>query len=302
MDDGIVLHDILAFVSTAELGSVNGAAERNKLAQPVITRRIQRLEAALGVALLDRTVRPVALTAAGVQALAPCRAALQAVAALRDAMGSDQPIGEIRLGVAPPLAHLALAGSLVALRQQYPGITLQVHTEWTPQLLHQLRVGLLDVAVVQMPLYTPLPTGIEARPIGIERLVLVAARQFALDSEVDLATLARLPWVLSPEGEGARVLLEATFRRRNLPLHIVAELEGHMTQVELVAQAVGVGLLPMRVLALHPLRDHLQMLHIPNCTLALRIWAAHAQSAPWIEAPMVLLMDELTCAIDRGLR
>ncbi|NTU82181.1 MAG: LysR family transcriptional regulator, partial [Chloroflexales bacterium] len=139
MDEGIGLDDILAFVTTAERGSVNGAAERLGLAQPIVTRRIQRLEAALGVELLDRKVRPVALTTAGSQALAPCRAALHAVAALRATTASEEPAGELRLGVAPALAELVLTDSLATLRQRYPGVALHVQTAWTPQLLHQLR-------------------------------------------------------------------------------------------------------------------------------------------------------------------
>jgi DNA-binding transcriptional LysR family regulator len=301
MDEGIEFDDILAFVATAEGGSVNGAAERLGLAQPIVTRRIQRLESSLGIDLLDRKVRPMALTAAGIQALAPCRAALHAVAALRAATGDTAPTGELRLGVAPALADLALTGSLASLRHRYPGVTLRVHTEWTPQLLHQLRAGVLDLAVAQLPLDAPPPAGLEARMLGVERLVLVAARQLDLATEVDLATLARLPWVLSPEGGGARVLLDAAFRRWGLPLHIAAELQDHTTQVVLVAQGVGIGLLPARVLARHPLAPQLQVIHLPGTDLALHIWLAHAQPSPRLAAPLALLTEALADAVAHGL-
>jgi DNA-binding transcriptional LysR family regulator len=301
MDEGIELDDILAFVATVEGGSVNGAAERLGLAQPIVTRRIQRLESSLGVELLDRKVRPMALTAAGIQALAPCRAALHTVAALRAATGDTAPTGELRLGVAPALADLALTGSLATLRQRYPGVTLRVHTEWTPQLLHQLRAGVLDLAVAQLPLDTPPPAGLEARLLGVEQLVLVAARQLELAGEVDLATLTRLPWVLSPEGGGARVLLDAAFRRWGLPPRIAAELQDHATQVVLVAQGVGIGLVPARVLARHPLAPQLQVLHLPGADLALQIWLAHAQPPPQLAAPLALLTEALADAVAHGL-
>lgn len=302
MDEQIALDDILAFVATAEARSVNGAADRLGLAQPIVTRRIQRLEADLGVELLDRKVRPMALTTAGVQALAPCRAVLQAIADLHAATRAEEPMGDLRLGVAPALADLALPGALNALRQRYPGITLRIHSEWTPQLLHQLRAGVLDLAVAQLPLGAPPPPGLVARLLGVERLVFVVARQLELGDAADLATLARQPWVLSPEGSGARVLLEAALRQRDLPLRVAAELPDHTTQADLVAQEVGVGLLPARVLARHPRRPLLQAILVPDCELALRIWAAHAQPTPRLAAPLALLTQELADAVTRGLQ
>jgi len=100
---------------------VNRAAERLGLAQPIVTRRIQRLEAALGVELLDRKVRPMVLTVAGIQALGPCRAVLQAIAELHAVTRTEEPAGDLWLGIAPALADLALPGALTALRQRYPG-------------------------------------------------------------------------------------------------------------------------------------------------------------------------------------
>lgn len=301
MDERIELEDILAFVTAAERGSVNGAAERLGLAQPIVTRRIQRLEAALGAELFDRTVRPVALTDSGVQALGPCRAALQAIAALRTLNGTVEPRGELRLGVAPALADLALAGSLSALTRRYPGVALRVLTERTPQLLHQLRLGVLDLAVAQLPTDAPPPTGLETRALGVEHLLIVAAREGAPDAACDLAALSDMPWVLGPAGDGARVLLEAALRRRGLTLRAVAELEGYATQTELVAQGVGLGLLPERALRREPLAARLQAFRAAEAELALRIWAAYPRPRAWLADPLTLLLDALAAAVGDGL-
>lgn len=301
MDEGIEFDDILAFVATAECGSVNGAAERLGLAQPIVTRRIQRLESTLGLELLDRKVRPMALTPAGTQALAPCRAALHAVATLRAATSDSEPSGELRLGVAPTLADLALSGSLAALRQRYPQVVLRIHAEWTPQMLHQLRAGVLDLAVVQLPLDSSAPAGLEAQPLGIERLALIAARQLGLGDELDLATLARWPWVLSPEGEGARVLLEAAGRHLGLPLRIAAEMHGHATQITLVAQGIGIGLVPRRILDSHPLAREIQTIEIPDFDLALRIWLARTRLNQRLSGPLTLVTKALINTIAGGL-
>ena len=59
------LDDLLAFRAVAELGNFRRAAEAVHISQPAFSRRIDKLEQALGVRLLNRTTRRVELTAVG---------------------------------------------------------------------------------------------------------------------------------------------------------------------------------------------------------------------------------------------
>ena len=59
------LNDLLAFRAVAELSSFRKAAESVHLSQPAFSRRVDKLEQALGVRLLERTTRRVTLTAVG---------------------------------------------------------------------------------------------------------------------------------------------------------------------------------------------------------------------------------------------
>ena len=59
------LADLRAFVAVADLSSFRAAAEAIHLSQPALSRRIEKLERALGVRLFDRTTRAVMLTAIG---------------------------------------------------------------------------------------------------------------------------------------------------------------------------------------------------------------------------------------------
>lgn len=298
----IGLEDILAFVAVAEHGSVSAAAERLGLAQPVVTRRIQRLEAALRVDLLDRRVRPAQLTAAGQQALGPCRSMLGALTDLRTIIQDATPSGELRFGVAPALADLALAAALGDLHTHYPRVTLRVQTDWTPQLLHQLRVGVLDLAVVQLPVDAPAPSGLASRAVGIEPLVVVAAPEQGLGAHADLSTLGQFPWVLSLPGDGGRMLLESVLRRYDIPLQIAAEIQGYDHQIALVARGLGLGLLPARLINHDPARLPLQPVHLSDEALTMQIWTARVQAPAPLAAPLTLLEDALAQAIVQGLR
>ena len=105
---GIKLSEIETFLAVAEAGSINGAARRMHLTQPAVTRQIQRLEAELGLILLDRRSKPPTLTAAGRDAMEHCRRVLSAVEDLK-AMGMAEgaTAGRLRLGFAHGVVDLA---------------------------------------------------------------------------------------------------------------------------------------------------------------------------------------------------
>jgi DNA-binding transcriptional LysR family regulator len=60
------LDDLRGFVAVAELGSFHAAADALHLSQPALTRRIQKLEAALGAQLIERDTRQLRLSGVGV--------------------------------------------------------------------------------------------------------------------------------------------------------------------------------------------------------------------------------------------
>ena len=70
---------IEAFIQIAELGSFNKAADKLHVTQTGLTRRIQRLEAHVGLKLIDRTTRTVALTSIGREFLPEAQRMLDAV-------------------------------------------------------------------------------------------------------------------------------------------------------------------------------------------------------------------------------
>src|SRR5215510_5378973 len=113
------LADLKAFVAVAETGSINRAALRLGLTQPAATRRVQNFEAAIGAALLDRSSKPPALTAAGRQVLEHCRRVLKAVTELEaNAAEQGEPAGELRIGLSPGLAEVVLTSPLDDLRRR----------------------------------------------------------------------------------------------------------------------------------------------------------------------------------------
>ena len=100
-----MLDDLLALVEFAQAGSIAGAAERLYRTPSAITRQLQRLEAALGAELLDRSVKPPRLNSLGSRVLEQARDLLQRTEALKSLASRDaEPHGLLRIGLAHPLA------------------------------------------------------------------------------------------------------------------------------------------------------------------------------------------------------
>jgi DNA-binding transcriptional LysR family regulator len=102
------------FVAVAEEGNVTRAAQRLHMAQPPLSAAIRQLEDQLGVRLLDRTTRGVALTAAGELLLERGRALLREADAVAAAVRAVEqaPSGLVSVGLSPA-ARVGLAPALL---------------------------------------------------------------------------------------------------------------------------------------------------------------------------------------------
>ena len=273
------LTQIRTFLAVAEAGSVNRAAQGLALSQPAVTRHVQRLEATLGVPLLDRRARPVGLTAAGRVAVEHCRAVVRAMETLVAATApAEGPSGDCRLGAAPWLADLALPAPLDHLRQRFPRLAMHVTTAWSRILLDQLRRGALDAAIVHVLEGERLPAGVSGRPIGMQPLVFIAARHERVESPLGLDQVAQGRWVLNPDGCGFRETLRRGLQRHHASLNVAIEAYGADAQLALVARGLGFGIVPARVLARSPERDAVQTFHVEGYDPRLTIWSARGRA------------------------
>ena len=94
------LRQLEYFVAVAEEANFTRAAERVHISQSGVSAQVRQLERELGADLIDRSTRTATLTAAGVAALAPARAALAAAASVRQAVDDVNELMRGRLAVA----------------------------------------------------------------------------------------------------------------------------------------------------------------------------------------------------------
>lgn len=147
--DRLETREFAYFVAVAEACHFGRAAERLGIAQPPLSRAIDRIERRLGIRLLERTSRRVALTPAGEALLVEARRVLDAVdAAVARTRQAAQSLPRLRLVLKPGTDAGLLAPILEGYRDEPHATEVDVHTCRPGEQPALLRRGAADVAFV----------------------------------------------------------------------------------------------------------------------------------------------------------
>jgi len=123
--------EMTAFVAIAERSSFAKAAVHLGMSRSALSETIRGLEDKLGVRLLNRTTRSVALTEVGERLLAEMRPALESFEAAVESINvfRDKPTGHLRLTVPRPAARMVIEPILSKFLATYPAISLEIITD-----------------------------------------------------------------------------------------------------------------------------------------------------------------------------
>jgi DNA-binding transcriptional LysR family regulator len=123
--------ELSAFASVAEHSSYTKAARALGLSTAALSQTVRALEERLGVRLLNRTTRSVALTDAGEHLLTQLRPLLDGFDAAIESINGfrERPAGHLRLTMPPPVARFVLAPILARFLQLYPEIVIETTVE-----------------------------------------------------------------------------------------------------------------------------------------------------------------------------
>ena len=143
------LHQLRYFLAVVDEGSFTAAAQAMRISQSGISTQLQKLERELGVPLIDRSARRIALTPAGSSLVAPARNAIAAVAGVTDAALAIRGlvVGALRIATVTGLVWPRLFDALAAVHTEHPGIDLRLHEGTSDAAVQGVRDGSVDVAV-----------------------------------------------------------------------------------------------------------------------------------------------------------
>jgi DNA-binding transcriptional LysR family regulator len=168
------LDDLALYLSIVDAGSLAGAARRTRRSPPSVTRRLNDLERRLGVRLLERNTRRLALTDAGRRLAAHARALLADYEdAMRDTAGeAASPRGLLRISAPLLFGRRHVSPVALAYLAAYPDVSVALSLDDRPvDLIEEgidvaLRIACLD------------DSSLVARRVGWVRRVFVASPQY----------------------------------------------------------------------------------------------------------------------------
>lgn len=240
------LRQIDCLLAIRDTGGFSRAAERLGLSQPALSAQIRELEAQLGLRLVDRTTRRVALTPAGAAFATRAAAGLaeldRAEAEARGLARLDA--GSLRLAAPPLLAAGLLPQVMATFAARHPGIALTLADLPTDDIVARLRDGRVDAGIGTFPPGLP---DLDARPLFRDALMLFAPPHHPLATAADppgWAALAEAPIVALGRESGLRLLADMAFDSAGFPLRPAQEVGQIFTALALVAAGFGVAVLP----------------------------------------------------------
>lgn len=247
----VSLRQLRVFQAVAAHSSFTKAGAKIGLSQPAVSRCVTELEQSLGVALLDRTTREVALTSIGRGLAVQIERVLEDLdAALRDVQGQAAlHQGRVRVASSPTLSANLMPECIARCKQQFPGVELLLHDRIQNDAVASVLAGEVDFGVVIDPgpredLYLE---AILSEPFC---LVCPPSHALARRHNVKWTDLKTEPLVLLDQASGSRRLIDDAFKAHGVEPQVVQGV-GHVTTIFRMLDA-GLGISVVPRLALPP--------------------------------------------------
>lgn len=252
--------------SVARLRSFHAAAAELNVSQPTLSEQIRRLEEDLGVVLLFRGRGGTRLTSSGLSLLPHIHSTMASVESLRQAAGSLQGVrkGRIRLGAVSLASRLLLPKVVVAFRQSYPGVALQVTEKGSLEVEHGISEGIYDLGILSRRLDSKTSPDHEFEPLLNTRLAvcLPQAHRLAKKSVLSKGDVLEEPLVMYGTGF---LMHEATVSLiGRSPDNIVHYTNNTETAIRMVKAGVGIAIISLLSESDELVDDSVRLLPIEN--------------------------------------
>lgn len=239
------LQELAAFVEVAEQASFRAASEQLHLSAPALSRRVGKLEQTLGVRLLERTTRRVALTPAGRVFVDHARQALDSLerAALGIQEVSRLRSGKITIACVPSTTFTLVPRMLRLFAERLPGVQFRLFDSTEGQVTQHVTAGEADFGIGFMHKAIPeidfTPLARDPYVAAVPRLHPLAARK-----RVGWERLKKERLITVSRSSGNRPYVDQLMQAVGGSPPIFIEVNRVSTVLSLVEARLGVGLLP----------------------------------------------------------
>jgi len=255
------LNDLQAFRAVVDHGSFRKAAEAVLISQPALSRRIEKLEAALGVRLFERTTRKVSLTQVG-RAFAPKAERLlddldDALLGIADVASTRS--GQVTVACVPSTAYFFMPQVVKRYHQLYPRIRMRI-IDCSAHDVHNAVVS--GEADIGLTFTGNLDREVEFEPLVQEHYVVACRRDHPLAGRphVSWEEFWSHEYISVDRTSGNRLLLDKALAQLTPTRPSICETRHVVTMVGLVEAGLGIAAVPAMAL---PVGEHAVLTQVP---------------------------------------
>jgi DNA-binding transcriptional LysR family regulator len=263
--------------------------------QSNVSGHIARLEKELGVVLVDR--QRGGLTDEGLMVVERARRVMHELEDIAADMASrgDEVTGETRLGSIGTTARWLLPQLLTQVERTHPGVHVTIHEGNTTALVPRVASGLLDAAVVHLPIDD---TDVTVTPLFAEDLVLLVHTRHPLAAHdtIRLPALAHTPLLLPPTGTALRRVIDRAAGAVDTQLVAQAEIDGVRLLASLAFEGYGAAIVPATAIP-RWLKADFKRVTVPELPRRVVGWVQRKRPTP--SAPTRALAEVLRDVIEK---
>lgn len=239
------LRQLRVFVAVSRYGSFSRAGEAIGLSQSAVSHSMKELEGEMGVRLLDRTTREVALTDAGrrlANRAEPLLDELHAMMLDTRSFGT-QHNGRVRIASSQTISAQLMPQCIASGEQRYPDIRILLRDQAQQLVLNSVRNAEVDFGIVIDP---GASTDLDCEPVLNEPFLLMCPEDhpFASQSAIKWKALNGCKLVLQDYASGSRVLIDKALKSQGVKAEIVQEIGHTATLFPMVEAGIGISVFP----------------------------------------------------------
>ena len=283
------------FLTVIKLGSFTRAAHELSLTQPAVSGHIAALESEFGMALFNRTGKKIVLTDAGSILQKGARDILDRVEDLKGELNDLKALrgGTIRIGASKIIGVYMLPRILMAFRDQFPDIELQISIHSAHTISAQVEDNAYDLAIVGEGDQIA-SRNIGTKVIGEDRLVVIASPHHPLANRrfVSIKDLGDEPFILSGRLTASLQSLKAQLAELGVNLKSSIEMDEAGAIKRAVEEGAGLAILSRSVVERELREGRLVELELENHVLKrniLMLWRQDRRFSKNTEAFMRFL-------------
>ena len=236
-----MIRELKTLVAVARTGTFAKAGDQIGLTQAAVSAQMQRLEAALGFPLFDRSARAARLNPRGQQVVEQAQELIRQYASLGSRASGSPAMSVVNVGAIASVQRSMLPDVLAKFHREVADCRVRIVPGVSVQLLDAVDAGEIDLALVIRPPFS-LQSDLRWTTLAHEPFRLLVPRR--VEGQDWSGLLATQPFIRYDRASLGGRQVDRFLRTAHLQVRDVFEVDELEAMVALVAKGVGVALVP----------------------------------------------------------